>query len=93
VLVENGSRFADIELHPGTATVFPQGSIHYEVNDNCEAAMFVAAYNGEDPGVSQIAQRFFGLPVDIVGAALGGLGVEVIAGLEALVSHYTLFSW
>lgn len=27
----------------------------------------------------------FGLPADIIGAALGGLGVEEVVGMEALV--------
>lgn len=42
-------------------------------------------FNGEDPGVQQVAQRFFGLPPDIVGAALGGLGVQEIANLEQYI--------
>ena len=57
MLVENGARFAEIDIRPGTATVFPQGAIHFEMNPSCEPAMFVAAFNGEDPGVSQVAQR------------------------------------
>ena len=103
VLVENGARFAEIDIRPGTATVFPQGAIHFEMNPSCEDAMFVAGmslpcnrvscrrliacvgFNGEDPGVQQVAQRFFGLPPDIVGAALGGLGVQEVADLEAFI--------
>lgn len=50
-----------------------------------EPAQFVAAFNDEDPGVLSVAQRYFGLPPDIVGAALGGLGVEEVGGLEALI--------
>jgi hypothetical protein len=37
--------------------VFPQGAIHFEMNPSCEKAMFVAGFNGEDPGVDQVAQR------------------------------------
>ncbi|KZV63543.1 RmlC-like cupin, partial [Peniophora sp. CONT] len=85
VLVENGARFAEIDIRPGTATVFPQGAIHFEMNPSCEDAMFVAGFNGEDPGVNQVAQRFFGLPPDIVGAALGGLGVQEVANLENFI--------
>ncbi|VDB87625.1 unnamed protein product [Peniophora sp. CBMAI 1063] len=85
VLVENGARFAEIDIRPGTATVFPQGAIHFEMNPSCEEAMFVAGFNGEDPGVQQVAQRFFGLPPDIVGAALGGLGVQEVADLEQYI--------
>ncbi|VDC01130.1 unnamed protein product [Peniophora sp. CBMAI 1063] len=85
VLIENGARFAEIDIRPGTATIFPQGAIHFEMNPSCEDAMFVASFNGEDPGVQQVAQRFFGLPPDIVGAALGGLGVQDVADLEAYI--------
>ena len=56
-LAENGARFVSIDLAPGSATFFPQGSIHFEMNPSCEPAMFVAGFNDEDPGVSQIGQR------------------------------------
>lgn len=85
VLIENGARFAEIDIRPGTATIFPQGAIHFEMNPSCEEAMFVAGFNGENPGVQQVAQRFFGLPPDIVGAALGGLGVQEVLDLEAFI--------
>ena len=84
-LAENGARFVMIDLAPGSATVFPQGSVHFEMNPSCEPAMFVAGFNGEDPGVQQQAQRFFGLPPDIVGATLNGLGVEEVFGLESMI--------
>ena len=35
--------------------------------------------------MQQVAQRFFGLPPDIVGAALGGLGVQEVLDLEAFI--------
>ncbi|KAF7325188.1 Spherulin-1b protein [Mycena kentingensis (nom. inval.)] len=53
------------------ATVFPQGSIHFQQNPTCEPAVFVAALNSEDPGRSDIATSFFMLPSDVVDAALG----------------------
>ena len=56
-LSENGARFVPVELAAGSATVFPQGVIHFEMNPSCEPAMFVAAFNNEDPGVQQVAQR------------------------------------
>ncbi|KAF7356421.1 Cupin type-1 domain-containing protein [Mycena venus] len=85
MLMENGARFVVNELPPGSMTVFPMGAVHFEMNDNCEPAMFVAAFNGEDPGVMSVAQRFFGLPVDIVAATMGGLGVQEVEGLEAKI--------
>ncbi|KAJ7835544.1 RmlC-like cupin domain-containing protein, partial [Mycena olivaceomarginata] len=85
MITENGGRFIMTELPPGSMTIFPQGSIHFQVNDGCEPALFVASFNSEDPGVLQVAQRFLGLPPDIVGATLGGLGVEQVAGLESKI--------
>ncbi|KAJ8114640.1 hypothetical protein OPT61_g3520 [Boeremia exigua] len=52
-------------------TVFPQGSIHFQFNDNCEKATFVASLNSEDPGTSQVAQNFFSLNSGVVNATLG----------------------
>lgn len=52
-------------------TVFPQGSIHYQINPTCDDAIFVATLNSEDPGTSQVAQNFFGLNSDVVNATLG----------------------
>ncbi|KAJ6619942.1 RmlC-like cupin domain-containing protein [Mycena sp. CBHHK59/15] len=83
MLAENGARFVVNDLPPGSMTVFPEGAIHFEMND--EPAMFVAAFNSEDPGVLQIAQRFYGLPVDILSATLNDLGVQEIEGLEAKI--------
>ncbi|KIP11055.1 hypothetical protein PHLGIDRAFT_173935 [Phlebiopsis gigantea 11061_1 CR5-6] len=85
LLVENGARFVAHDLQSGQAAVFPRGAIHFEFNNGCEPAMFVAAFNDEDPGVDQVAQRFFGLPPAIVDATLGGIGVEQVAGLESKI--------
>ncbi|OCK74656.1 RmlC-like cupin [Lepidopterella palustris CBS 459.81] len=52
-------------------TVFPLGSIHYQVNPTCAPATFVATLNSDDPGTSQIAQNFFGLNSGVVNATLG----------------------
>lgn len=54
---ENGARFVINTLTPGQGTIFPKGSIHYQINTGCEPLTFVAALNDEDPGVNQIAQR------------------------------------
>lgn len=52
-------------------TVFPQGSMHFQFNDNCDRAAFVASLNSEDPGTSQVAQNFFALNSQVVNATLG----------------------
>lgn len=58
-------------LNAFEGTVFPQGSIHYQFNNNCKPATFVATLNSEDPGTSQIAQNFFALNSEVVDATLG----------------------
>jgi hypothetical protein len=51
-------------------TIRPQGSLHWEFNDHCEPAVFVAALSSEDPGVARTAQNFFINPSEIVAANL-----------------------
>ncbi|KAJ7082688.1 RmlC-like cupin domain-containing protein, partial [Mycena belliarum] len=69
---ENGFN-AEIRTQLGRyqATVFPIGSIHYQQNPTCHNATFVAAFNSEDPGRSDIATNFWMLNSDVVDAALG----------------------
>ncbi len=55
---------------------FPQGSIHWQLNQGCEPAVGIAGFGDEDPGASSIANRFFGGPdkginPDVAIAALG----------------------
>lgn len=52
-------------------TVFPQGAIHYQINNQCTPAKFVATLNNADAGTLQMAQGFFGLNPDVVNATLG----------------------
>lgn len=91
MLQENGARFVYNTVNNGSAQVFLKGSIHYQQNVGCDPVTFVAALNNEDPGVSSIAQRYFGLPPDIVGASLGGIGVQEVAGLEAKIPDNIIF--
>lgn len=53
------------------AVIRPMGSIHWEFNDNCHPAVFVASLSNEDPGVSRTAQNFFVNPIDLVQGAMG----------------------
>ena len=59
-------------LRPGQAEVYPKGSIHFQQNLGCDTVMFVSAFGDEDPGVSQIAQNFFGAHGD--GQNVDGIG-------------------
>ncbi|KAJ7082919.1 RmlC-like cupin domain-containing protein [Mycena belliarum] len=85
MITENGARFIMTEIPAGSMTIFPMGSVHFQINEGCEPAMFVAGFNSEDPGVLQIAQRFLGLSPDIVAATLGDIGVEEVMGLDAII--------
>jgi hypothetical protein len=53
------------------ATVFPQGSMHWQFNDACENALLVAALNSGNPGTSTMAQNFFSLNAGVLNATLG----------------------
>ena len=44
--------------------------MHWEFNDHCESAVFVASLGNEDPGVSRSAQNFFINPQEVVQADL-----------------------
>jgi hypothetical protein len=52
-------------------TIFPQGSIHYQFNDACEKAVFLAALDSNNPGTSSMAQNFFSLNTGVLNATLG----------------------
>ncbi|KAI0719578.1 RmlC-like cupin [Cerioporus squamosus] len=85
MIAENGARMVANTLNAGQAQIFLQGSIHFQQNELCDPVMFIAALNNEDPGVESIAQRYFGLPPDVVAASLGDLGVQEVTGIEAMI--------
>jgi hypothetical protein len=91
MLAENNARVVTNMLQPGQATVFPRGAIHFEQNLGCEPVMFVAAFDGVDPGVSQVADRFFGLPTDIVQATLGDIGATEVQGLASAIPKNVIY--
>jgi hypothetical protein len=51
-------------------TVFPAGSIHYQMNPTCEPATFVASLPSSDPGTT-LESTFFFVDGNVVSAALG----------------------
>ncbi|KAG8664234.1 hypothetical protein FPOAC2_14593 [Fusarium poae] len=86
-VVENGVKPIANTMDTFQMSVFPQGAIHQEFNPDCEDAVFVAAFDNVDPGVSQVAQNFFSLNGDVVQATLGG--VQTIDGkdIESFREH------
>jgi len=52
--------------------VFPEGSMHWQLNQECHPVTAIAAFSNEDPGAITTANRFFqNTSEDIVLAALG----------------------
>ncbi|KAJ7697505.1 RmlC-like cupin domain-containing protein [Mycena olivaceomarginata] len=41
MITENGGRFIMTDLQPGGMTIFPQGSIHFQINEGCDATGLV----------------------------------------------------
>ncbi|KAH9844283.1 RmlC-like cupin [Rhodofomes roseus] len=85
MITETGSRFVVNNITAGQGMLLPQGSIHFQFNDNCEPVQFVSALNSEDPGTLLAAQGLFGLPAAIVAATLGEIGVEEVASLAEMI--------
>jgi hypothetical protein len=72
LILENGFTVQqNTTLSQFQGTVFPEGSIHFQFNDNCQPAVFISGLSNEDPGVSSIAQNFFSIDPAILDATLG----------------------
>lgn len=71
-ILENGARVVSNHNTLYQMAVFPQGALHQEFNPDCDPAVFVAAFNSEDPGTQQTADNFFRLPKDVIRASVGG---------------------
>ncbi|KAJ7617141.1 spherulin-1B precursor [Roridomyces roridus] len=88
---ENGfNTVVETQLGQFQATVFPQGSIHYQQNPTCSPAVFVAALNSEDPGRSDAATNFWALPSDVINAALGFPNTIGGSNIDAWRAHLPL---
>lgn len=72
-VLENGAKPVANTMDTFQMAVFPQGAIHQEFNPDCTDAVFVAAFPDADAGVNTIAQNFFSLRPDVVGATLNGV--------------------
>lgn len=66
------------------ATAFSAGSMHYQFNDGCQKAVFVAAFNSANPGTSSAAQGLFSLSADVVNATLGSPASVAGSSIEEL---------
>jgi len=76
---ENEARFIGNNLTTGQMTIFPAGAMHFEQNMGCSNAIFVAAFNNEDPGIQTSTETYFGLPAEVSAVGLGLSASEVTA--------------
>lgn len=77
-IAENGARQVQNSLVAGSMTIIPQAAIHWQTNLGCAPVLTVAAFNHENPGVSQVAQNFFRIDQDALSATLGGVSTEFL---------------
>lgn len=69
-------RVIKTDLHAGQMTIFPAGSFHTQVNPDCSAANFTAAFTSDEFAVAMVARQTFEFSNDIIAASFG----QVIAG-------------
>ncbi len=75
---ENGANYVQQTIQEGQSTIFPQGSVHYFINTECQESSLVAVANSDDPGRVDLADALFKvLPETIVNAALGGQKAKI----------------
>jgi oxalate decarboxylase/phosphoglucose isomerase-like protein (cupin superfamily) len=77
-----------------TGMLFPKGLIHWQFNNECEPAIFVAGFDTPDPGRAEAARGFFSAePDEVISASTGFsdfLTPAQIAGLRpTLTSSFT----
>jgi hypothetical protein len=72
VLNANGTQRAiRTELSPNMMTVFPMGSLHMQMNPDCEPALTVTGFMDEDPSVGLVAPEQFSIPDAFIAAGFG----------------------
>ncbi|PYH85832.1 putative spherulin [Aspergillus uvarum CBS 121591] len=82
---QGNQRVVSTELTAGMVTIYPAWSFHTQVNPDCEAANFSAAFNSEEFAVGLVSARLFALPDEVVSRALGGVGVDEVQRIRGLV--------
>jgi hypothetical protein len=83
---EGKQRVIRNELGPGMLTVFPGGSLHTQLNVECEPATFVASFTSEDPGAAFIVGQTFATSDDVIMNSFGPVfsGQDIDAIRDAL---------
>ena len=78
-------------LTAGQATVFPQGLIHEEQNNDCDTAIFLSSFSSEDPGVATTSTGVFAIPVEAVAATFNIDNSTVLSVKKNLPVNFNFF--
>ncbi|RAK97289.1 germin family protein [Aspergillus ibericus CBS 121593] len=68
----NTQRVIRTDLHAGQVTIYPAGSFHTQVNPDCEAANFTAAFTSDEFAVGLVAEQLFAFGDGVVERSFGG---------------------
>lgn len=83
VLENNGKVFTNV-LRKGMATFFPQGAIHFEINQSCKRSILIPSFNSEDPGVQTTLNNLFAFEDDVL-RGTSNLTPTEIAAIRAIL--------
>lgn len=83
-LAEAGTPVISNNLTRYQATMFPMGSVHYELNPTCETSIFIGNFNNNDPGTLLVTPTLFSfddvLVLNQLGGVVNGQDLESIRG-------------
>ncbi|CAG9941320.1 unnamed protein product [Clonostachys rosea f. rosea IK726] len=88
-VVANGAdKIIKTELTAGQMTIFPQGTLHTQVNMQCENASAVASFTSDDPGTIMVLPKAFTLTDGLVQTSFGTIfeGKDIDSVRQALPS-------
>lgn len=69
--ITSGRRVIKNTINQFEMQPFYQGSVHSQFNPTCDPAVFVASFNSEDFGASQVIDELFAMSPNVVTAAFG----------------------
>ncbi|XP_024537686.1 nectarin-1 [Selaginella moellendorffii] len=75
-------------LNPGDITIFPRGTMHFEINVGTKPAFYISALNSQNPGTLTSGGALLMIPDRSAATALN-VGLDVIRKLKANMLPYT----
>ncbi|KAM7196822.1 RmlC-like cupin domain containing protein [Rhypophila sp. PSN 637] len=92
MIPETGARVVKNTLTANQTTIFPQGSLHMQMNTECEPAVIVAAFSSDDPGATLVIPAVFSLDDELVlDSFVGSLSKEDLDKIRTVIPRGPLF--